>query len=536
MNATIWSAKSIVTMTGERPAAFASIGEFITATGTVKELRERHPGAEVVDFGDATIAPGFNDAHAHLSSSADAKLYVDVGPDEVSSLAETIERITERVKITPPGEWVVALRYDDAKMKEGRVLTRADLDAITTKHPIYVRQISAHWAVCNTMALERGDYTDESAECPPGGELGRDGNGRLNGLIFETAIHRYMRPTKSWPQPVIPTLPMDDRLNGLRLASEDFHAAGITSITDALVNPRDLNMLQEAQMRGQLSLRVNVLLSYQHYDLVHRLGLRTGFGGGRLRLNGIKTAIDGAVGGRTCLMDEPFEGTSDDHGIQIMSDDELNDIVRQVHLDGNRICVHANGDRAIKKVLTAMERAHGELPLPNLNHRIEHCTIVNDDILARMKKLHAIAIPFGSYVNFHGGKLLDWFGENRIARMFAHRSFIERGIGVAGSSDYPAGPFQVLLALQSCVTRDGYDGTPLGHNQKISQEEALEMYTTRAAYATSEDHVKGKLASGYVADFVVLEGDPLAVKPDQLAGIGVAATYVGGTQVWKRTA
>jgi predicted amidohydrolase YtcJ len=534
MKATIWSASSIVTMTGERPQAFATLGERIVATGSVAQLRERYPEAEVVDFGDVTIAPGFNDAHAHLSSSADAKLHVDASPGEVSSLAEIIARLRERVAITPPGEWVVALRYDDAKMREGRVLTRADLDDVSTDHPIFVRQISAHWAVANTPALARGNYTDAAAEAPPGGELGRDGNGRLNGLLFETAIHRYMRPTAGWPQPVIPALPMDARLTGLKRAAEDFHAAGITSITDALVTPNDLTMLQEAQTRGTLSLRVNVLLSYQFYNRVRDHGI-PGFGGNRLRLNGIKTAIDGAVGGRTCLMDEPFEGTSDDFGIQTMSDADLADVVRMVHLDGNRVCVHANGDKAIKKVLGAMEAAHRERPSPELHHRIEHCTIVNDEILSRLKKLHAIAVPFGSYVNFHGGKLLDWFGPKRIERMFAHRSFIDHGVAVAGSSDFPAGPFEVLLALQSCVTRDGYDGAPLGHSQRISQEEALAMYTTRAAYATGEDHLKGKLAPGYLADFVVLENDPLTVRPEQLSTIGVAATYVGAEQVWART-
>jgi hypothetical protein len=116
--------------------------------------------------------------------------------------------------------------------------------------------------------------------------------------------------------------------------------------------------------------------------------------------------------------------------------------------------------------------------------------------------------------------------------MFAHRSFLDHGVAVAGSSDYPCGPFQPLLALQSCITRTGYDGTPLGLSQRITPKEALALYTTNAAYASDEHEVKGMLAPGYLADFVVLDDDPLTADPSTLGSIGVRATYVGGTNVW----
>jgi predicted amidohydrolase YtcJ len=236
------------------------------------------------------------------------------------------------------------------------------------------------------------------------------------------------------------------------------------------------------------------------------------------------------------LMEQPFEGTTDDFGMQTLSDDELRDVVRMTHLDGNRVCVHANGDRAIGKLLDQLEAAQNEHPRSDLHHRIEHCSIVNDDILRRMKALDAIAAPFGSYVHYHGGKLLEWYGPERIERMFAHRSFIDHGITVAGSSDYPCGPYQPLLALQSCITRTGYDGTPLGLSQRITPREALALYTINAACASGEDGVKGRLAPGYLADFVALDDDPLTVDPATLGAVGVRATYVGGTKVWERTA
>jgi predicted amidohydrolase YtcJ len=220
--------------------------------------------------------------------------------------------------------------------------------------------------------------------------------------------------------------------------------------------------------------------------------------------------------------------------MQTISDAELRDIVRMVHLDGNRVCVHANGDRAIGKLLDQLEDAHRERPMPQVHHRIEHCSIVNDEILHRMKNLHAIAAPFGSYVHYHGGKLLDWYGPKRIDRMFAHRAFLDHGVAVVGSSDYPCGPYQPLLAMQSCVTRTGYDGTPLGLSQRIRPAEALALYTVNAAYASDEAATKGRLAPGYLADFVVLDDDPLTVDPSTLGSLGIRATYVGGTRVWAR--
>ncbi|MFI0470188.1 amidohydrolase family protein [Saccharopolyspora sp. 5N102] len=205
-----------------------------------------------------------------------------------------------------------------------------------------------------------------------------------------------------------------------------------------------------------------------------------------------------------------------------------------MHDDGNRICVHANGDRAIRLVLDELERAHQAVPKPGLRHRIEHCSLVDGDILQRIRALSAIAVPFGNYVHQHGRSLIDWYGTARVERMFAHRSFLDAGITVAGSSDHPCGPVEPLLALQSMVTRTGWDGSIVGADQRISPAEALSVYTTGSAASTGEGGLKGSLTPGRLADFVALEDDPLEVPHDQISKIAVQATYVGGTEVYAR--
>jgi len=533
MKASIYSGRRVISMTAEEPQAFAVIGGRIVASGSLDQLRGRFPEAEGVDFGDGVIVPGFNDAHCHLGMTCTDLLHLDFSIDAVHSLAEILGQLRAEVAGAPAGTWVRGSRYDDAKMAEGRVLTRADLDAVSREHPIMVLQVAGHWGVLNSKALELGGIT-ETSEPPEGGAFGRDGANRLNGILYEQAIFNYAYAAAAkGGKTVAPAGSFEELLLGLARGVKMFHSAGITSITDALAGPADIALFEEGERRGSMTLRVNLLLGYEHYDAAHRLRMRSGFGSERIRIDGVKSFVDGAIGGRTCLMEEPFEGTTDDYGIQSVSTSDLRDLVRMVHGDGNRLGIHANGDRAIKLLLGLLEDAQRERPQPDLQHRIEHCTIVDESILERMKRLGAMAFPFGSYVHYHGGKLADWYGSKRLERMFAHRWFLDAGILVAGSSDFPCGPFQPLLAMQSCVTRRGFDGTLLGPNQRITPREALALYTVNAARASGEERVKGRLAPGFVADFVVLGNDPLSADPSTLGSIQVQATYAGGERVWQ---
>ena len=529
----LFRAGRVIAMTGEEPEAFATVGEQVVATGRLSQLRERFPGAEVADFGSAVVVPGFNDAHIHPAMAAEELLQVDLSAGAVGSIEEILRKLGARVAETPAGGWVRGVRYDDAKMAEGRVLSRGDLDEVSSEHPIAVTHVAGHWGVVNSRALELGGV-DEATPPPPGGEHGRDGAHRLNGILYEQAWFNFSEPALASGRPVVPPSGIEERLDGLDRMIRMFHAAGITSVGDACAGPRHVELYQEAERRGKLDVRVNLLVAYPHFDAMRRLGLQTGFGSHQLRFNGVKAFVDGAIGGRTAWLAEPYVGR-DDCGMQTVSENDLRDLVRSVHESGTRIGVHANGDRAISLLLDQYEAAQAAHPRPDPRHRIEHCTVVTDEILTRMARLGAVAVPFGSYVHYHGSKLLDWYGPERLERMFAHRSLLDAGVAVAGSSDYSCGPFEPLLAIQSCVTRRGYDGAVLGPSQRITPLEALALYTTGSAHATGEERVKGRLAPGYLADFAVLGADPLTADPDRLSEIPVLATYLGGRKVWPTT-
>ncbi len=511
--------------------AIAIAGDRVVALGDAADLVAQFPSARVDDMGDAVISPGFHDAHLHLAMAADNELQLDVSPAQVSSLAELVGKVGARAKSNPAQGWVRANGYDDAKMSDGRVLTRWDLDAVTGDVPTIILHVACHWAVVNSAALAAGGITDDT-EPPSGGEFGRDGTGRLNGILYEQALTDFAY-THGNREPVVPQSDLDDRVAAVETVIRRWHAAGLTSVCDALAGPEDIRLFSEARDRGMLTMRVGFLLAAQHYDAVHQLGLRSGFGDDHLRFVGVKAFADGAVGGRTCLMDEPHNLTGD-HGIQVLTNAELADFVRRVHSDGNRACIHANGDRAIRYVLDEFEQVQRTIPRPGLRHRIEHCSLVNEDILRRMHHLGAIAVPFGSYVHQHGGHLIDWYGEERVESMFAHRSFLDAGVAVAGSSDFPCGGIEPLLALQSMTTRTGWDGALVGPSQRISPAEALSIYTAGSAVATGESDRKGSLTVGQLADFVVLDEDPLEVPHDQISKVGVRSTFVGGVQVYSR--
>ncbi|MDP8922338.1 MAG: amidohydrolase family protein, partial [Chloroflexota bacterium] len=254
----------MLTLAGALAEAFAVVGEQVVAVGSGEELVARFPGAPTTDVEDGVIVPGFNDAHIHPSIVAEDLLNLDVSPAAVGSLAELTGRVMQQALATAPSSWIRASRYDDAKMAEGRLLTRWDLDEVAPDHPVLVVHVAGHWGVVNSKALELGRLDDGSV-APPGGEYGRDAAGRLNGVLYERALFEFAYPAVASGPTIVPAAGLEERLDGLRRALAMFHAAGLTSLGDALVGPRDVELYEEAERRGLLSARVNMLLSYDPF-------------------------------------------------------------------------------------------------------------------------------------------------------------------------------------------------------------------------------------------------------------------------------
>ena len=243
-------------------------------------------------------------------------------------------------------------------------------------------------------------------------------------------------------------------------------------------------------------------------------------------------ACDGSISERTARLSQPYMGRPNDYGILVMDEEQMYPYAKKAYDAGWQIGIHANGDVGIDTTLKLYERLHKEKPKSDPRFRIEHCTMINDDLIQRMKTLGVIPTPFSTYVYYHGEKMKA-YGDERLKTMFALRSFLNAGIRPTQASDYPPGPFEPMMALQSSVTRTDMKGNVWGANQRVTVEEAIKIGTINGAYASYEEKIKGSLEAGKLADLVVLGRNPFKEDPSTLITIPIERTMAGGKWVYE---
>ena len=343
------------------------------------------PGTRTLDLAGKTVLPGFIDAHIHVLSSGTR--HVMAADCALPSIGNIQDALRERASAAPAGQWVQGFKFDDTKTAENRFLRREDLDAVSTAHPILVAHRAGHVYFGNSLALERAGFNDETPD-PPGGRLGRNPDtGRLDGVIYERAADD-LRENQ------LPVESAETRREGLRVICEMLNRAGLTSVHDARVTDYELQTYQEGRDAGELSLRVYALMYYRYFAALRDAGIRSGMGDDRLRIGGIKMVADGAIASRTAYLSQPYADSCCDHGILTMTGEEIAANVMAMHAAGFQVCIHANGDATIDLVLQAYEAAQAAHPRPDPRHRIEHCTLVNPDLLRRMRRLGAVVGPY----------------------------------------------------------------------------------------------------------------------------------------------
>ena len=530
---TIVHGPRIETMTSARPEALALGNGRVLATGATGDLRRLYPAAVTRHLDGALLIPGFNDAHCHPSFAAEQTLRVDLGPASAPDSATALELLRARAEATPAGEWVVGAGYDVVHSPSPR-LDRRSLDTVSSRHPVYVIGSSWHAAVANSRALDL--ITADPASNGPGGSFSADDAGELDGWLYELP-----HMNTAWSGTVLPPIPPDALASALRTQNRILNALGITSYTDALVTPASWAAYELLRRSRAQTARTGMLLWHAHRHAVGDLPLGAGFGDEWLRFGGVKLMYDGALSGGTCLCSAPYEGPSGTGtGIQVLSKADLAEIVTDTHRRGMRACVHANGDAAIADVLDVIEAARSRFPEVTVNHRIEHCSMTGDEAIKRIAAAGVIPVPFGAFLGHYGDDLVRMYGSGRAAAVARHRSLLEAGIAVPGSSDFPCGPADVFTALASLTTRAAGSGTVLGERERLDPRRALWVYTAGSAAATGEAGVKGRLAPGYLADFTVLSadicaGDFDATEPGWAGRVQVTETWTGGRRVWPAT-
>ncbi|MBI3792340.1 MAG: amidohydrolase [Gemmatimonadetes bacterium] len=506
-----------------RAEALAIARGRIVAIGSNADMRAlARAGTTITDLGRKVVIPGVIDAHNHPVYAGVRHLYeVDC---DLRSIGAIQAALRERAARTPAGEWIRGFKYDDTKTKEGRFLTRADLDAVSTTHPIYVEHRGGHTGYVNSLAFARAHVTADTPN-PAGGRFERDANGQLTGRVAETAAGVIRAAdAKDYTR--------DDYARGAAEISRRLVATGVTSATEAQGTPTELLAYQDAREAGTLRHRAYCHINYAFVDRMIAAGVRTGLGDEWVRVGAVKCISDGSISERTALLAEPYVGRPSDRGIEVMKAEELWTIFTKVHAAGWQIGTHANGDAAIEIVTGLYERLIKAMPRKDPRLRYEHCTVLTPELIARIKALGAIPTPFASYVYFHGEKMGE-YGAKRTGRMFPMRWFLDAGIRAAMGSDYPPGPFEPMMALTSMTTRTDLKGTTWGANQRITLAEALTVLTMNGAYASYEEHLKGSLTVGKLADLVVLGRDPRTVPAIEIVNVPIERTMVGGRWVYE---
>ena len=514
-----------------RAEAFAVKGDRFIAVGTSDEMKAlAGKNTQTIDARQMTIVPGFIDCHNH--APGDTLLYeVIVGnPFEVEfvTIRSIVDKLRAKAKETKPGTWVEGYFFDDTKVKDKRELNVHDLDEVSKDHPVAVQHRGGHTSFYNSKALEMAGITKNTPN-PPGGTFEKDENGDLNGRVTDRARGALNRIGE---RESIPAGQRQERDRaGIAYISKQFVRYGLTSVHH---EGGDLAAIQDVRAKGELLHRVSYESSGRVLEAMITTGLKTGFGDEWIRLGATaEHTVDGSFSERTMALSVPYVGIDPPYkGNVTETQDDLNAWIERVHRAGIQTNCHANGDVAIDMVLTAVERAQKLFPRADSRPKITHCTLINDDLLRRMKATGTVPAVFTTYAFYNTDKF-HFYGEDLMKRSMAFRSFLDAGIPAAAGSDFSPGPFAPLMGIQGMVTRKGWDGGTWGLNQRISVDEALRINTLNGAYASGEESIKGSISPGKLADFVVLADDLHTVDQEKIKDIQIVRTVVGGKTVYQ---
>lgn len=511
--------------------AFAVKAGRFTAVGSNRDIRALvGKSTQTFDAKQMTIVPGFVDCHNHAPGNT--LLYdVIVGNPyvvEFVTISSIIDKLRAKARETPPGTWVEGYFFDDTKVKDNRQLNIHDLDQVSKDHPVVVQHRGGHTSYYNSKAFEMADI-NKNAPNPPGGTFDRDVNGDLNGRVTDLARRPFSRVGKRPTFTESETMQRDR--DGLAYISKQFVRYGVTSVHHEGGN---LAALQQVRARGDLLHRVSYEANGKVLESMIAGGIMTGFGDEWIRLGATSEhTVDGSFSERTMALSTPYPDVVPPYrGNVTETQDELNAWIERVHRAGIQVNCHANGDVAIEMVLTAVERAQRLAPRADARPKITHCTLINDDLVQRIKAAGIVPAAFTSYAYYNSDKF-RFYGEELMKRCMAYRSFLDAGVPVAAGSDFSPGPFDPRMAIQGMVTRTGWDGQTWGANQRISVDEALRVNTIYGAYNSHEEAIKGSITPGKLADFVVLSDDLFTVDKEKIKDIQIVRTVVGGATVYQ---
>lgn len=499
---------------------------------------EKYKGeyTKVIDLAGRTLMPGFVEAHSHFMLNAILlnEIVIPIDYTICKSIKEIQVIIKEAAKKKKPGEWIILQGYDQNKLEEKRHPDYRELDIAAPDNPVWCVRADLHTGVCNSAAMKIAGWTKESAKNFQPGELDLDENGELTGLVKEEGFG-YLNSMITYD---------DDKLKeAYKLCDKLFLSVGITSVHDAgAYGGQFVKVLQDACMNKDVHVRVyemiyRMLGKYSIRDFIYehiKTGLHTGIGDEHYKLGPAKLLIDGSSSAPSCSTRKPYSHNPLLPQIINWTQEEMNKVFEDAHLAGFQITAHCIGDNAVEKMINTIEYVMNKYPRDDCRPRIEHCAMIDDVMLKRIKKLGIIPISNPGLVAFNAKDYNRYYGE-RVNMMFANKSYIDNGIIAAAGADAPCMDVNPMLGIWGAVERkDIVNGEECGTCQCIDVMDAIRMFTINGAYASFDEKIKGSIEEGKLADLIILGEDILKSSKSHLKDIVVDETYIDGMSVYKR--
>ena len=505
----------------------------IAAVGTEEEVRAASNGQETqFDAQGKTIVPGFNDSHQHLFNTGIALAAVRL--QGVTSIAEVIERSRRYIEENhpQPGEVIHGMGWNqDYFTDEHRLLTRHDLDKISTEYPIIFDRACGHILTCNTKALEMAGITTETVP-NAGGAIDQE-NGELTGVVRENA--------RSQVRCLMSERSLETKKRLLRTAIKHANATGVTSVQTCDVRLGDWESTLQAY--NEVLAETPTLRAYHQFSFMEPKGFqafldkgyRTGTGNDFNRIGPLKLFVDGSLGARTAYMRKPYADDPSTRGIATLTEEELDTLVGMAVKNNCGVAIHAIGDAAVENVLNAYDKVcDGTNPL---RLGIVHVQITDRPLLERFTKNDILALVQPIFLHYDTGIVEDRVGKELAATSYAFKTLHDLGVHTSFGTDSPVEDMDPIPNLYCAVTRKNLRGEPAGgfHPEECMDiYEAVDAYTIESAYASFDEKVKGRLMKGYLADLVVLSDNIFEVPSDDILKIKVDATMVNGQFVYQR--
>jgi predicted amidohydrolase YtcJ len=505
---------NVITMVNRNPRveAIRIKNGKITAVGSMEEVVKGTPkSTQIIDFKGKTIVPGFIDTHTHLLATGRARAGVDLS--SVTSINEAVALIKQRVKITPPGKWVLGWEFNRLNTKEKRFPDIKELDAISPGHPVFIQHYDTHFLMLNSLAFKQLGLSREMEG------IVTDDKGEPTGLIEDPAS------TDLWYK-IVGLADKKELLEALRIATRESVSVGITSIyTKESLHDAELILKNQ----DNVSVRIKPILFFhplreEDIDKVLRADIVKG-------KTCVATYADGSIEGHTAALFEPYTDKPETLGMLYYTDKEMYRFVEKAHRTGLQISIHAESDRAIDQVLWAYEKVLEKFPKKDHRHRIEHFEAPTMKQINRVARLGVFLAMQPMFITVCEGPNLEYYrsllGDERVKRTHPFRSILNEEIIVSGGSDTPVTKMNPLGGIQACVNHPTKE-------QRIDVYEAIEMFTINGAKIGFEEDLKGSIEEGKLADFVVLSDDPYRVPCEKIGGINVEMTIVGGNIIYQK--